>query len=248
MIKGVILAAGKGSRLYPITKGVPKVLLPVYDKPMIFYSVDALVDVGIKDIAIVTSIDGYNPIRVTLEYSYPDVNFNFIVDRNPQGNAGSFGAAKRFFKGSDVVLMFADNVVLGNEMQILKEGIENLKRGQTSIFSYVVGDPRPFGVIECDSKGKVLSIEEKPMVPKSNTIAVGIYVFTSDVVNRLSGLKLSPRGEYEITDVLKEYMNEGKLSMVKLDKDVQWFDTGNVDVLLDASIIARDFKFKEEVK
>lgn len=243
MIKGIVLAAGRGTRLFPLTKSVPKVLLPVYDKPMIFYSIETLIGAGVKDIAIVTSIDGYNSIKTTIDGEFPEANISYIIDKKPEGNAASFGAAKKFFQGHDCILMFADNIILGETKSLIQEGFDHLKDNRSSIFVYRVENPRPFGVIESDKDGRVLSIEEKPEHPKSNLIAIGLYIFPKDVTEKLANLKLSPRGEYEITDVLAQYLDEDRLSCIELKNDM-WFDTGNADDMLEASKKAREYKKK----
>lgn len=241
MLKGVILAAGRGTRLFPMTKVIPKILLPVYDKPMIFYSIEAMIKMGVKDIMIVTSKDTDYMVRGTIESEFPSVNIQYRIREVARGNADAFKAAIDFIEGHNSVLMFSDNILIGDDMKsAFKEGINNLKKGYSSIFTYKVNDPKRFGVAEVDEDKNVIGLEEKPEHPKTNLAAIGLYMYTPDVIEKLDKIKQSSRGEYEITDVNNMYLNEKKLKAITFKDSVEWFDTGTPDAIIDASIRVRE--------
>ena len=243
-MKGIILAAGKGTRLLPLTKTISKPMLPVYNRPMICYAVDILLEAEIKDIMIVVSYENKEMIEKQLgdgrEYG---VNFSYQVQKEPDGCAGALKVTKDFIEGEDCVLIFGDNVFLSKDIQkYLEVGTKNLKNGYSSIFAYTVKDPRKFGVLELDKNGSVIAIEEKPEHPKTNLIAPGLYFFDSTLNNRVSNLKKSFRGEYEIADVIDSYIKEGNLKAIVINKDnCIWFDAGTHDALLEASVEAKKF-------
>lgn len=240
-MKGVILAAGRGTRLYPITKVVPKVLLPIYDKPMIFYSIETLMEADVQEILVVTSASNYGLIKDTIGDYYKDkVNIEYEIVENPKGSADSFKVSKKFLGDSPCVLMYADNIIFGSDMKPLFDtAFENLKDDRASIFSYRVENPKGYGILELDETGKVLSLEEKPEKPKTDIAAIGLYVFPSDVVSKAESVPLSIRGEYEMADVNTSYLNEDRLCAVNLDNNYKWFDTGTVDAMLEATIEAK---------
>ncbi len=241
MLKGVILAAGRGARLYPVTKVIPKILLPVYDKPMIFYSIESMIQMGIKDILIVTSKDTDYMVRGTIEGEFPQVNIEYKIREVARGSADAFKTAKDFIKGHNSVLMYSDNVLIGKEMKsAFKEGINNLKKGYSSIFTYRVNNPEKFGVVEFDKENNIIRIEEKPKHPKTNFATIGLYMYTPDVIEKLDKVKLSSRGEYEMTDVNNMYLKDKKLKAITFKESVEWFDTGTPEALLDASIKVKE--------
>lgn len=239
-MKGIILGAGKGSRLFPITKVIPKVLVPVYDRPMIYYSIELLAAAGITDIMIVVSPNNQDIIKVQLGNGEDfGVNIQYGVQKELDGAAGALRICRDFLKDDECVLIFGDNVFLGNNLEnLVNKGIENLKQGFSSIFAIEVENPKSFGVLEVDSDGKVISIEEKPENPKSNLIAPGLYVYDNTMLEKLNNLTKSKRGEYEITDVNNKYLNEGKLKAIMIDKSCSWYDAGTPENLLKATVDA----------
>ncbi len=248
MLKGVILAAGKGTRLYPTTKIIPKILLPIYDKPMIFYAIETLKKMGIKDIMIVTSKDNDHMVRGTIDGEFTGINIQYRIRESTKGSADAFKAAIDFIKGYYSVLMYADNILIGEEIDsAFKEGINNLKDGYSSIFTYRVNNPKEFGIVEIDKSNNIISLEEKPKIPKTNLASIGLYMYTPDVIEKLNNIKLSPRGEYEMTDVNNMYLRENLLKAVTLKSSVEWFDTGSSDRIVDASIRVRE-RIKKQVK
>lgn len=235
-MKGVILAAGKGSRLLPSTKIVPKVLLPVYDKPMIFYAVEAMIDAGVKDIMIVASSIGEVLIAKTLEGEYDGkVNITYKAHDVQMGSVDAFRAAADFIRGDDCLLYFADNIFLGVDFKsLINKARDNLQVGFSSIITYTVPNPKGLGIVEHDSLGNIKSIEEKPEHPKSNYAAIGVYVYTKDVVDKMYEVEIGYRGEYEITDLNNIYLDLGKLKAINI-KNGKWFDTGTKDAVLEAA-------------
>lgn len=235
-MKGVILAAGKGTRLYPLTEVIPKVLLPVYDKPMIYYALEFLVAAGVKEVLVITSQSNDVLIRDALGSGEKfEVEIDYVIQKEVNGTGGAFKLAKNFISHDDSILIYGDNVLFGDQIdKVILDGLKNLKSGFSSIVTNKVRDARKYGVVGIDRKDIVASIEEKPNLPKSNMISTGIYFFTSDVVDRFDFIKLSVRGEYEITDVLNSYISEKRLKAVKL-KSRLWFDAGDYDTLLSAS-------------
>lgn len=235
-MKGIILAGGNGTRLYPITSAVSKQLLPIYDKPLIFYPLSSLMLAGIKDILIITRPEDTQMFVDTLgDGSQWGVSITYKTQAKPEGLPQAFEIAKDFIGDSQVTLILGDNLIHGSGLkQIIKTALDS-NTGAT-IFTTRVPDPERFGVVEFDKKSnKVISIEEKPENPKSHNAIIGLYVFDKDVVNRVGKLTKSARGEYEMVDLHKTYLEENKLKVQQLYRGTVWLDTGTFDSLLEAS-------------
>lgn len=235
-MKGIILAAGKGTRLYPMTYPVCKPLLPVYDKPMIYYPLDVLLKAGIRDILIITppggEIEAFR--RLLGDGSNLGVRIAYIEQPVARGIADALILGQDFIDGDRVCLVLGDNIFFSPHIQEqLKQAVEN--REGATIFGYYVEDPRPFGVVEFDEQGNVIGLEEKPSQPRSHYIVPGLYFYDRNAGEIAGGLKPSKRGELEITDVNIEYMNRKQLKVVLLDKEFTWFDAGSADSLLRAA-------------
>ena len=234
-MKGIILAAGKGTRLYPITKPVCKPLLPVYDKPMIYYPLAVLMEAGIKDILVITPPDDTKPfIDLLGDGSHLGIKIQYLEQKVQRGIADAFIIAKDFIAGDSVCLAWGDNIFYGPFVRRKLRIARNHGEGAV-IFGYYVADPRAFGVVEFDAEGKAISIEEKPRHPKSNYIVPGLYFYDPSVVDIAANIKPSARGELEITSVNEEYLKQGKLSVIPLGKEFSWFDAGNPDSLYEAA-------------
>ena len=234
-MKGIILAAGKGSRLYPMTRQVCKPLLPVYDKPMIYYPLAVLMEAGIREILIIIPPGEEGPFyRLLGNGSQWGVNISYEVQEAPRGIADAFLVGERFIGCDSVCLVLGDNIFHSLDMdRILRGAARHADEGAT-VFGYYVEDPRAFGVVEFDDAGNALSIEEKPRFPKSHYIIPGIYFYDNQVIDIARSLKPSARGELEITDVNLEYLRRDQLHVIRLDRDFTWLDAGNADNLLDA--------------
>lgn len=232
-MKGIILAAGKGTRLYPMTYPVCKPLLPVFDKPMIYYPLNVLLQAGIRDILVITPPNGEMGAfqRLLGDGSSLGARISYIEQPVARGIADALILGEEFIEGDRVCLVLGDNIFFSPHFdQSLAQAIEH-EAGAT-IFGYYVDDPRPFGVVEFDEQGNVLSLEEKPKQPKSNYIVPGLYFYDHQASEIAKGLKPSARGELEITDVNIEYMKRGQLKVALLDKEFTWFDAGTADSLL----------------
>ncbi|MCH4207897.1 MAG: glucose-1-phosphate thymidylyltransferase RfbA [Solobacterium sp.] len=237
-MKGIILAGGSGTRLYPLTKVTSKQLLPIYDKPMIYYPLSTLMLAGIKDILIIsTPVDLPNFERLLKDGSQFGVNFSYQVQEKPNGLAQAFVLGEKFINGDDVCLILGDNIFYGNNFSsMLKDAAWNTAVNKRStIFGKYVSDPERFGVAEFDESGKVISLEEKPKDPKSNYAVVGLYFYDSRVVEYAKALKPSARGEYEITDLNKIYLENEELDMKVFGRGFAWLDTGTMDSLAEAT-------------
>ena len=235
-MKGIILAAGRGTRLYPMTYPVCKPLLPIYDKPMIYYPLNVLLQAGIRDILIITPPNGeMEPFQRLLgDGSVLGARISYIEQPVARGIADALILGKEFIDGDRVCLVLGDNIFFSPHFEeSLMQAVQN-PEGAT-IFGYYVDDPRPFGVVEFDERGNVLSLEEKPAQPKSNYIVPGLYFYDPQASEIARGLKPSARGELEITDVNIEYMNRKQLKVVLLDEEFTWFDAGTADSLLRAA-------------
>ena len=233
--KGIILAGGSGTRLYPVTKVVSKQLLPIYNKPMIYYPLSTLINSGVKEIMIITTPQD-SPLfkRLLGDGGQWGVSFKFAIQEKPEGIAQSLVIADEWLKGSSPILILGDNLFFGpNFSSIVKQSIKN-NNGAT-LFAYKVKDPERFGVVDFDKNNNVLSIEEKPKEPKSSWAVTGLYIYNNQAVNYVKNLKKSNRGEYEITDLNRKYLEDGNLKTVLLNKDYSWLDTGTHDSLLEAS-------------
>ena len=248
--KGIILAAGKGTRLMPATLTISKPLLPLYDKPMIYYPLETLVRLGIRDILFIVQEGDLSKFK-TIFGTGSDVglNFSYEIQKIQKGIADAYFIAKNFLDGCPSVLALCDNVFLGkNFFQFAKSALIKMQDKGGSVFGLPVADPEKFGVIELDSNKNIVSIEEKPLKPKSNLIIPGIYFFDADVLKFVQSLKPSNRGELEITDLIKIYLSENKLAIELLDNSIIWQDTGNPKALLEAAHKVKIYEQNNEVK
>lgn len=235
-MKGIILAAGRGSRLYPMTRPICKPLLPVYDKPMIYYPLAVLMQAGIRDIMIIIPPGEEGPFyRLLGNGSKWGINISYEVQEVPRGIADAFLVAEKFVGEDPVCLVLGDNIFHSPDIEHIMEKAGKIKEVGATVFGYHVDDPRAFGVIEFDANGNALSIEEKPRFPKSNYIVPGIYFYDNQVIEIAHSLKPSARGELEITDVNIEYLKRGQLHVIKLENDFTWLDAGTADNLLNAA-------------
>lgn len=234
-MKGIILAGGTGSRLYPITTATSKQLLPIYDKPLIYYPVSVLMLAGIKDILIISSPQSINQYKLLLgDGNNLGVSFSYCDQEKPRGLAEAFILGEEFIGNDSVCLVLGDNVFFGQNLTQLLMKARNNKEGAT-IFGYPVNNPKDFGVVEFDDNGKVLSIEEKPQYPKSNFAVPGLYFYDNKVVEYAKNIKPSARGELEITSINNCYLEDNKLNVVLMGRGMAWLDTGTPEGMLKAS-------------
>ena len=237
-MKGIILAGGSGTRLYPITKGVSKQLLCIYDKPMIYYPLSTLLLAGIKNILIISTIEDLPSYKKLLgDGKNLGINLSYEEQPRPDGLAQAFIIGKKFIGNDNVCLVLGDNIFYGyNFSNLLEETVKKLEEeNRASVFGYYVNDPKRYGVVEFNSENSVISIEEKPKNPKSNYAVVGLYFYPNSVVKKAEKIKPSKRGELEITTLNQMYLNEGNLNVQILDRGFAWLDTGTHDSLLEAS-------------
>ena len=245
--KGIILAGGTGSRLFPITKGISKQLIPVYDKPMIFYPLSTLMLAGIKDILVITTKEDLKIFTSFLgDGEKFGVKISYEIQPKPEGIAQAFIIGEKFIGDSPVALILGDNIFYG-------EGISSLlrsanKKETSSIFAYQVSDPERYGVVEFSKDGKVIGIQEKPKDPKSKFAITGIYFYDNSVVTKAKSISSSPRGELEISDINDIYLKEGNLSVEVFERGIAWLDTGTVDSLHEASSFIRTIEHRQGLK
>ena len=237
-MKGIILAGGSGTRLYPITKGISKQLMPVYDKPMIYYPLSVLMLAGIKDILIITTPDDSAQFQRLLgDGNEFGCNLSFAVQEVPNGLAQAFVIGEKFVGSDKVALILGDNIFYGSGFSKLVQSFSNVKGA--AVFAYEVADPERYGVVEFDKDFKAISIEEKPAAPRSHYAVPGLYFYDNSVVEIAKNIQPSPRGEYEITDVNRVYLEAGTLQVGVMDRGTAWLDTGTFDSLSDASEFVR---------
>ena len=238
-MKGIILAGGKGTRLYPLTMAISKQLLPVYDKPMIYYPLSMLMLAGIRDVLVITTPEDSDQYRRLLgDGSRLGMNFQYAIQAVPRGLADAFLVGKEFIGDDKVCLILGDNIFFGHGLpQVLRSAAE--QESGAVVFAYPVKDPERYGVVEFDENGRAISLEEKPLKPRSNYAVPGIYFYDNRVVRYAEELKPSPRGEIEITDINKRYLADGELSVKVLGRGVAWLDAGTHESLLQASMFVQ---------
>ena len=250
-MKGIILAGGSGTRLYPITKGVSKQLVPIYDKPMIYYPLSVLMLAGIKEVLIITTPqDQQSFINLLGDGSELGMRFEYVVQSSPDGLAQAFILGEEFLAGDDACLVLGDNIFYGHGLtELLAKSIKNAKdENKATVFGYYVSDPQRYGVAEFNENGDVISIEEKPKEPKSNYAVVGLYFYPNDVVKKAKDVKPSDRGELEITTLNQDYLNENRLKVELMGRGYAWLDTGTHESLLEASSFIQTIENRQSLK
>lgn len=249
-MKGIILAGGAGTRLYPLTMVTSKQLLPVYDKPMIYYPLSTLMLAGIRDILVISTPEDTPRFQHLLgDGSQFGISLQYAVQPSPDGLAQAFIIGKDFIGGEPCAMVLGDNIFYGNGFSgMLREAAENANRGKATIFGYYVNDPERFGIVEFDRGGKVLSVEEKPKNPKSNYCITGLYFYDKRVCDFAAKVKPSPRGELEITTLNDMYLQDGSLCAKVMGRGFAWLDTGTMDSLIDAANFVQLIEKRQSVK
>ncbi len=249
-MKGIILAGGNGTRLYPLTKTTSKQLLPVYDKPMIYYPLSTLMLFGIRDILIIsTPQDTPNIEKLFNDGKKLGLNIQYAIQNEPKGIAQAFTIGADFIGNDDVCLILGDNIFyMGDQFHTFKNAVENNKGKRATIFAYHVSDPERFGVVEFDKDFNAISIEEKPKQPKSNYASVGLYFYPADVVEKTRGLKPSARGELEITDLNNLYLKEKRMSVVPMRRGNAWLDAGTPESLMESGAFVQIIEKRQGLK
>ena len=250
-MKGIILAGGSGTRLYPITKGVSKQLVPIYDKPMIYYPLSVLMLAGIKEVLIITTPqDQSSFINLLGDGSDLGMKFEYVIQPTPDGLAQAFILGEEFLNGDDACLVLGDNIFYGHGLtKLLAQSVKNVKEeNKATVFGYYVKDPERYGVAEFNDNGDVITIEEKPEIPKSNYAVVGLYFYPNDVVKKAKEVIPSHRGELEITTLNQDYLNESRLKVELMGRGYAWLDTGTHESLLEASSFIQTIENRQSLK